>query len=241
MLRSSVVDELEPDLVNALTGRDDGARVLAGLERSNAFLTALDERRHRYRYHPLVPRAAENPAALPHARGLGARSIGARRDGLPPTAQPYSALRHAVAAGDVTSAGELVSDHWVSLVAHGEAGELSGWIDGPAARLLAGSAELALVGAGAALALGRLEQAQGYVQIAEARAGTVPRKRRARYALSRAIVAMLDARIRGDYDATRTAARKVLASLRPLGARQRASGRPRQPRRCRALDDGTHG
>jgi LuxR family maltose regulon positive regulatory protein len=217
MMRTSVVDELEPGLVNALTGRDDGAALLAALERSNAFLQALDEHRLRYRYHPMFLELLRSQLRyrmldayrLQHRRA--ARWFAARGDAA-------TAVRHAVAAGDATTASELVSDHWLSLVTYGEAAELSRWVDGMASRLVAVSAELALAGAGASLALGQLERAEGYVQLADAKAGAVPAKRRARYALSRAIVAMLDGRLRGDYEAARTAARKVLGGLHAAGA-----------------------
>src|SRR6201999_2181620 len=180
---------------------------LATLERSNGFLLPLDARRRHYRYHPMFLELLRGQLryrmpdayALQHRRA--ARWFAAR--GCPGTA-----VRHAVAAGDVASATELVADHWLSLVVHGEAVELAGWVDGLGSRRAAGSAELALAGAGAALALGQLDQAQAYVQLAEARAGVVPAKRRARFALSRSMVAMMDGRVRGDYEATRTAARK---------------------------------
>ena len=217
MMRTSVVDELEPGLVEALTGRDDGAGLLAALERSNAFLLPLDERRLRYRYHPMFLELLRSQLRyrMPDAYRLqhrrAARWFAARGDAA-------TAVRHAVAAGDATSASELVADHWLSLVANGEAAELWGWVDGLASRFVAGSAELALAGAGAALALGRLEPAQAYIQLAEDKAGAVPAKRRARYALSRSIVAMLDSRTRGDYEMTRTAARKVLSGLHAAAA-----------------------
>lgn len=216
MLRTSVVDDLEPDLAAALTGHDDAGRLLVALEHSNGFLLPLDACRRHYRYHPMFLELLRGQLryrmpdayALQHRRA--ARWFAAR--GCPATA-----VRHAVAAGDVTSAAELVADHWLSLVVHGEAAELSGWVDGLSSRLVAGSAELALAGAGAALALERLDQAQAYVQLADARAGSVPAKRRARFSLSRSVVAMMEGRVRGDYEATRTAARKVLSGLQSSG------------------------
>jgi LuxR family transcriptional regulator, maltose regulon positive regulatory protein len=209
LLRTSVVDELEPDLADALTGRRDSAQALRLLERSNAFLVPLDEHHQRYRYHPMFQELLRNQLRyhMPDAFALAHRRAARWFAGH---GMPASAVGHAVAAGDVTAAAELVCEHWLSLIVHGEAQELADWVDGLAPRVVAGSAELALAGAGAALATGDLERAQGYEQLADARAGMVPTKRRARYALSRAIVTMLDARVRGDFEATRTAARKVL-------------------------------
>jgi LuxR family maltose regulon positive regulatory protein len=212
MLRTSVVDELEPDLADALTGRDDATHSLELLERSNAFLVPLDHQRRRYRYHPMFQALLRSQLRyrMPDAHALQHRRAARWFATHGP---PSTAVRHAVAAGDVAVAAELVSEHWLSLLVHREAAELSGWVDGLAPRLLAGSAELALAGAGAALALGQLEEAQSYIELADAKAGGVPAKRRARYTLSRAIVTMLNARVRGDYEATRSAAHKVLSGL----------------------------
>jgi LuxR family maltose regulon positive regulatory protein len=212
MLRTSVVDELEPELADALTGRDDAIRVLELLERSNAFLVPLDHQRRRYRYHPMFKELLRSQLRyrMPDAHALAHRRAARWFAANGPAS---TAVRHAVAAGDVTVAANLVSEHWLSLLMHREAAQLSGWVEGLATRMLAGSAELALAGAGAALALGQLEEAQRYIELAEAKAGAVPAKRRARYTLSRAIVTMLDARLRGDYQATRSAAHKVLSGL----------------------------
>jgi LuxR family maltose regulon positive regulatory protein len=219
LLRTSVVDELEPDLADALTGRKDGAQALRLLERSNAFLLPLDEHQQRYRYHPMFQELLRSqlryrmPDAFTLEHRRAARWFAAH--GMAATA-----VRHAVAAGDVTAAAELVCEHWLSLIVHGEGQELADWVDGLAPRVVAGSAELALAGAGAALVTGDLARAQGYQQLADARAGMVPTKRRARYALSRAIVTMLDARVRGDFEATRTAAHKVLIAQQLNGMPQ---------------------
>lgn len=53
LLDTCVVRRVSADLANALTGRTDGRRMLAQLERENLFLVALDDRRTWYRYHRL--------------------------------------------------------------------------------------------------------------------------------------------------------------------------------------------
>jgi LuxR family maltose regulon positive regulatory protein len=53
LLHTCIVGELNGDLANALTGRDDAERALDQLERTNAFVVALDSPRDWYRYHPL--------------------------------------------------------------------------------------------------------------------------------------------------------------------------------------------
>ncbi|WP_178380019.1 helix-turn-helix transcriptional regulator [Cryptosporangium aurantiacum] len=52
--RTSVPDEISAELADALTGRSDGARILAELERANAFVTRSGSRAGWYRYHPML-------------------------------------------------------------------------------------------------------------------------------------------------------------------------------------------
>ncbi|WP_425247683.1 LuxR C-terminal-related transcriptional regulator [Streptomyces sp. NEAU-NA10] len=51
LLRCSVLERIHPELADALTGRDDGEPILAGLQRANAFVEAVGH--SWYRLHPL--------------------------------------------------------------------------------------------------------------------------------------------------------------------------------------------
>ena len=53
LLRTCIVEELNGDLADALTGGHDGEWTLARLERANAFVMVLGSRRGTYRYHSL--------------------------------------------------------------------------------------------------------------------------------------------------------------------------------------------
>ncbi|HMI25210.1 MAG TPA: hypothetical protein VK594_12050, partial [Streptosporangiaceae bacterium] len=54
MLETSVLDELTADACAAVTGRQDAAALLRGIEAANLFIVALDDDRTIYRYHHLV-------------------------------------------------------------------------------------------------------------------------------------------------------------------------------------------
>ncbi len=54
MLETSVLDELTAEACAAVTGRQDAAALLRGIEAANLFLVALDDDRTSYRYHHLV-------------------------------------------------------------------------------------------------------------------------------------------------------------------------------------------
>ncbi|HEY2258438.1 MAG TPA: LuxR C-terminal-related transcriptional regulator [Solirubrobacteraceae bacterium] len=216
MLRTSVVERLEAGLADALTGRDDGARMLDRLERDNAFLVPLDQHRHWYRYHPMFAELLRNQLryrmpdafALEHrraARWFASHGMAA------------AAVGHALTAGDVKAATELLAQHWLTLVVDGEAEALVGGIEALPRPVVAGSAELALAGAGALLEVGDLHQAEHCLELCDARAGTVPAKRRAQHTLFRAVVKMLAARLRGDFASSQYAAHRVLTGHQ-LGA-----------------------
>ena len=73
--QTAVLERLCAPLCDAVTGRNDGAEMLAALERSNLFLVPLDERREWYRYHALfadVLRAGLRPAERRELQGRAA-------------------------------------------------------------------------------------------------------------------------------------------------------------------------
>jgi LuxR family transcriptional regulator, maltose regulon positive regulatory protein len=115
LLCTAMLEYVCPGLVEALTHRHDGARVLAELERANAFVVYCGGAHGWYRYRRLLRRAmyAElcrfAPERLPvlHAAASGWYA----RNGL-----PAEALRHALAAGDWDAATALVNRNWPQLL-----------------------------------------------------------------------------------------------------------------------------
>ncbi|MER6253933.1 LuxR C-terminal-related transcriptional regulator [Streptomyces sp. NPDC001584] len=109
LLRVCVTDRVHPDLADALTGRDDGARTLAGLARDNAFLEQIDASAW-YRLHPLfaeVLRAhlrQRRPGLEPQLHGRAARWL-AR------TGRLTEAVLQGAAAGDWQFAAAQLVDN----------------------------------------------------------------------------------------------------------------------------------
>lgn len=99
LLGTSVLDRLHAGLCDAVTGRADSAAVLEHLERTNLFLTPLDDRDTWFRYHHLfadVLRArlrADRPGQVPSLHRRASEWYAAQ--GL-----PEDAVRHALAAED---------------------------------------------------------------------------------------------------------------------------------------------
>jgi len=106
LLETSVLDRLHGSLCDAVTGTTGGKAALEGLDRQNLFVIPLDDRREWYRYHHLfadVLRARlldEDPAA-PVELHRRASTWYAEHG------EPSDAVRHALAAGDVSGAADL--------------------------------------------------------------------------------------------------------------------------------------
>ncbi len=109
LLRTAVLDRLTGPLCDGVTGRADGTRMLADLERDNLFLVPLDTQRSWYRYHHLF------------ADVLEARLLSEHADDVPGLHQRASAwyashdlvtdaVRHALAAEDFDRAAFLMEE-----------------------------------------------------------------------------------------------------------------------------------
>jgi LuxR family maltose regulon positive regulatory protein len=151
LLRTSVLDVITPGAAEALTGRGDAGRMLAELERANAFVQPVVPGSGAYRYHRLflellrAQLAYDEPAAVPdlHHRAAGWFAGQGRL---------VDAVRHAVQAGAwAYASGLLVEDLAVGqLVLDGEAGRyaellhgMPDTVDGPAAAVVAAALALA--------------------------------------------------------------------------------------------------
>ena len=128
LLDTSILDRLSGPLCDAVTGGSDGKAVLESLERSNLFVIALDDSRHWYRYHHLfadVLRAhllEERPddlAAL-HRRAA---------DWYAAAGEPVPAVRHALDAGDVERAADVIERSAIGLLRQRQEATVRGWLD----------------------------------------------------------------------------------------------------------------
>jgi len=183
LLRTSLLDRVNAELADLLTGRPGLERILLELEDANAFVVLLDAERTWFRYHHLfadllrlelrrtVPE--EVPALHRRAAGWFAQH-----------GQIVHAIRHVQAAGDWPDAARLLADHSFSLTLDGQAQT----IQAPVRAFPAGAdhPDLALVRAMGDLVQGRLDEAAAYLAVAEACAGTAPpdRQRRLRVAIA---------------------------------------------------------
>ena len=111
LVRTSILERMCPPLCDALTGAGDGAALLAEAYRSNLFLVALDEQGHWYRYHHLFRDLLRRELAHRESglvADLHARAAAWHRD----NGNVEEAIMHAIAAGQVREASELIARHW---------------------------------------------------------------------------------------------------------------------------------
>lgn len=107
LLDTAVLDRLTGPLCDAVTETTGGARMLESLERRNLFVVPLDDQRRWYRYHHLfadVIRAhllAERPERVPELHARASAWYGEAGD-------PVLAVKHALAAGSVDTAADLM-------------------------------------------------------------------------------------------------------------------------------------
>ncbi|HEX5014200.1 MAG TPA: LuxR C-terminal-related transcriptional regulator [Candidatus Limnocylindrales bacterium] len=128
LVRTSILKRFSGALCDAVTGRTDSAALLAELEHTNLLVVPLDTTREWYRYHHLFREllqyelAATDRDAVPelHRRA----SAWDREAGL-----IVDALGHAIAAGDVEAAAELLATHYGDFVEQGQLATVIRWVE----------------------------------------------------------------------------------------------------------------
>src|SRR5215217_6125181 len=183
LLRTSLLDRVNGELADLLTGRAGSEQILLSLEDANAFVVSLNPERTWFRYHHLfadflrleVRRTLPEEVPALHRRAAGWFTL---------QGQAVNAIRHTQAAGDWPEAARLLADHSFSLTLDGQAQTMQALLR--AFPPGADHPELALVRAMGDLAQGRLDEAAAYLAVAETYAEAAPpgRQRRLRVAVA---------------------------------------------------------
>jgi LuxR family transcriptional regulator, maltose regulon positive regulatory protein len=151
--RASVLGSLSGPLCDFVLERDDSARQLKRLSRSNLMLVPLDRSDGEYRYHRLFAQALRaelrrsEPAMVPllHRRAS---------DWYAEHGDIERSIEHAVAGGDVAHAGELIWAQAASLLGFGQLTQVRRWLSEFSDSQLEASALLSLAAAACSLVLG---------------------------------------------------------------------------------------
>jgi LuxR family maltose regulon positive regulatory protein len=207
LLRTSLLEQVNGELADALTGQTGSDRILLELEDANAFVVSLDPERTWFRYHHLfqdllrleLRRAWPEIVPALHQRAAG----WLRRHG-----QTVEAIGHIQAAGDWQEAARLLADHAFSLMLDGQAQTIQALLRAFPPK--ADHAELALVHATVDVVQGRLDEMAAHLEVAEAYAATVASERLPRLRVAIASLKLSLARRRGHLAGVRQEA-EVLA------------------------------
>jgi LuxR family maltose regulon positive regulatory protein len=210
LLRTSILNQVNGELADLLTGATGGERMLQDLEHAGAFVVPLDPARSWFRYHRMfagllqleLRRTAPDEVAGLHR---------AASQWLAAHGSPAAAIRHAQAAGDWEPAARLLAGHWPGLHLDGQDTTIHELLAAFPAETCATDAELAAVAAADELARGSLAAAGQYLDIAERETASVPKARQGQAQLLLGIVRLLHARQRGDLPAVAEAARRLEA------------------------------
>jgi LuxR family transcriptional regulator, maltose regulon positive regulatory protein len=195
LLRTCLLDRVNGELADLLTGRPGSEQILLDLEDANAFVESLDPGRTWFRYHHLfadllrLELRRTLPAEIPalHRRAAG---------WFTQHGQVAEAIRHTQAAGDWPEAAQLLADHSFSLTLDGQAQTMQALLR--AFPPGADHPELAVVRAMGDLAQGRLDEAAAHLAVAETYAETTPPEHQRRLRVAIASLQLSLARRRGD-------------------------------------------
>jgi LuxR family maltose regulon positive regulatory protein len=165
LLHTSVLERLCAPLCDAVTDRPGSVLTLHELERSNFFIIPLDTKREWYRYHHLFGELLRRELALAepeHARTLHRRASAWHRE----RGDPSEAIRHATAAGDLADASELILRHWIEFRNEARLETLLTWLDGLPPETVKDDARLCLVRASTLQEVGRIAEADQWLEAA---------------------------------------------------------------------------
>jgi LuxR family transcriptional regulator, maltose regulon positive regulatory protein len=196
LLRTSLLDRVNGELGDLLTGHAGSERFLLALEDANAFVVSLDPARTWFRYHHLfgellrLELRRRLPEELPVLQRLAATWFSEH-------GQTVDAIRHTQAAGDWSDAARLLADHAFGLTLDGQAQTIQTLLSSfPPGAVTAGP-DLSLARATSALAQGRLDEAAAHLTVAESSIASTAPARKHRLEVATAALKLSLARRRG--------------------------------------------
>jgi len=196
LLRTCLLDRVNGELADLLTGRPGSERMLLHLEEANAFVVSLDAERTWFRYHHLfadllrlqLRRTLPDQVPVLHRRAA---------QWFSKHGQAADAIRHTQAAGDWPDAARLIADHCFILTLDGQAQTIRALVRAfpPGAGT---NPELALARATGELVRGHLDEAAAHLAVAKSHVETTAPDRQRRLRMATASVQLWLARRCGD-------------------------------------------
>src|SRR6202012_2990679 len=196
LLRTSLLDRVNGELADLLTGHPGAGGILLDLEDANAFVVSLDPARTWFRYHHLfadllrLELRRRLPGQLPALHRLAAGWLSQHGESV-------DAIRHTQAAGDWSDAARLLADHSFSLTLDGQAQTIQPLLRAFPPGAVTEGPDIPLARATSDLARGRLNEAAAHLTVAETMIAATPVDRRHRLEVATAALRLSLARKRG--------------------------------------------
>jgi LuxR family maltose regulon positive regulatory protein len=163
LLRTSILERMSAPLCAAVVGDEAAGERLAEAYRSNLFLVALDEREQWFRYHHLLRDLLRGElAARGDARDLHARAAAwLYREG-----DVDAAITHAIAAGEIERASDMIAAHWLPY-SQGGPKVVDRWLDAIGEPVIRADARLGIARAWTAMLSARFDAVEPLLEQAE--------------------------------------------------------------------------
>jgi LuxR family maltose regulon positive regulatory protein len=196
LLRTSLLDRVNGELADLVSGQPGSERILLGLEDANSFVVSLDPARTWFRYHHLfadllrLELRRRWPEELPVLHRLAATWLSEH-------GEIVDAIRHTQAAGDWSDAARLLADHSFSLTLDGQAQTIQTLLRSFPPGAVTDGPDLPLARATSDLARGRLDEAAAHLTVAETSIASTAPERKRRLEVATAALRLSLARQRG--------------------------------------------
>src|ERR1700678_4145760 len=196
LLRTSLLERVNGELADLLTGEPGSERILLELEDANAFVVSLDPARTWFRYHHLfadllrLELRRRLPQQVPVLHRLAAAWFSQH-------GEIVDAVRHTQAAGDWADAARLLADHSFGMTLDGQAQTIQALLRAFPPGAVTDGPDLPLARATSDLARGHLDEAAAHLSVAETSITSTPPDRRRRLDVAIAALKLSLARKRG--------------------------------------------
>ena len=196
LLRTSLLDRVNGELADLLTGHPGAGGILLDLEDANAFVVSLDPARTWFRYHHLfadllrLELRRRLPEQLPALHRLAAGWLSEH-------GEIADAIRHTQAAGDWPDAARLLADHSFGMTLDGQAQTIHTLLRAFPPGAITEGPDIPLARATSDLARGHLSEAAAHLTVAETMIAATPVDRRHRLEVATAALRLSLARKRG--------------------------------------------
>jgi LuxR family maltose regulon positive regulatory protein len=196
LLRTSLLDRVNGELADLLTGHPGSEGILLDLEDASAFVVSLDPARTWFRYHHLFAELLRLelrrrlPEEMPVLHRLAA-------EWLSEHGEIIDAIRHTQAAGDWSDAARLLADHSFGLTLDGQAQTIQTLLRAFPPGAVTEGPDIPLARATSELARGRLDEAAAHLTVAETSIAATPPARQHRLEVATAALKLSLARKRG--------------------------------------------